>query len=194
MEIMVQNFKKYYSVSEYLTIDEQLSAFRGKCPFRQFMPSKPAKYGIKTFALVDAKTAYTVNLETYVGTQPEGPYKLSNSAQEVVLRLTEPVKGTNRNITGDNWFSSIPLIERLKENKLTYVGTLRKNEREIPKEFISSTGRSIKSSLFGFQNDKTLVSYYPKRNKVVLLVSSMHHHDSIDSDTGADKKPEVVTF
>ncbi|XP_051566192.1 uncharacterized protein LOC127447964 isoform X1 [Myxocyprinus asiaticus] len=30
-----------------VTVDEQLVPFRGRCPFRQYMPSKPAKYGIK---------------------------------------------------------------------------------------------------------------------------------------------------
>ena len=54
------------------------------------MPSKPAKYGLKVFALVDCKTAYTVNLETDVGKQPDGPYQLSSSPVDLVLRLMEP--------------------------------------------------------------------------------------------------------
>ncbi|XP_008178411.1 piggyBac transposable element-derived protein 4-like [Acyrthosiphon pisum] len=45
--MMVDNFQKYYCVSEYVTTDEQLLAFRGKCPFRQYIPSKPSKYGKK---------------------------------------------------------------------------------------------------------------------------------------------------
>ena len=43
-----------YKPPEFLTIDEQLSPYHGKCPFRQFMPSKPAKYGIKWWVLCDA--------------------------------------------------------------------------------------------------------------------------------------------
>lgn len=100
--LMVDNFQKYYCPSEYVTIDEQLLAFRGKCPFRQYIPSKPAKYGIKIFSLVDPRTVYTLNLETYLGVQPDGPYKISNASQDVVLRLVEPIFGTNRNITGEN--------------------------------------------------------------------------------------------
>lgn len=62
------------------------------------------------FALVDVKTAYTFNLKVYVSTQPEGPYKCKNSGEDIVLRLVQPVEGSNRNISADNWFTSLPLI------------------------------------------------------------------------------------
>nr|CAH7730726.1 unnamed protein product [Callosobruchus chinensis] len=158
-ELFVNNFQKFFSPGEYVTVDEQLVAFRGNCSFRQYIPSKPAKYGLKVFALCDARTAYTVNMEPYVGKQPEGPYCLGNSAQEIVLRLVQPIEGTNRNITGDNWFTISPLASSLKVKKLTYVGTVRKNKREIPPEFLPRKDRQEKSSIFGFQEDATLVSY-----------------------------------
>lgn len=63
----VQNCQKHYIISEYATIDEKLEAFRGHCSFRQHIASKPNKYGIKIFALVDEKTYYTYNMEVYVG-------------------------------------------------------------------------------------------------------------------------------
>lgn len=90
------------------------------------------------------------------------------------LRLVQPVHGTNWNITTDNWFTSIPLIETLqKEQKLTLVGTLKKNKREIPPEFLPKKTREEKSFIFGFQHEITLVSYYPNKDKVVLIASSM---------------------
>lgn len=46
-EEFVSNIQKYYKHGEHVTIDELLLAFRGRCPFRQYLPSKPAKYGIK---------------------------------------------------------------------------------------------------------------------------------------------------
>lgn len=194
-EIIKNNYSKHFIPSEYVTVDEQLLAFRGKCPFRQYNPRKPAKYGIKTFALVDAKMAYTMNLETYVGTQPEGPFRQSNSPMDVVMRLAEPVKGSNRNLTADNWFSSVPLGKKLlEEMKLTFVGTLRKNKREIPVEFLPNKTRAEHSSLFGFQQDATLVSYCTKKRQAVLLLSTLHHDNTIDEDTGDLHKPEIVTF
>ncbi|GBP22160.1 hypothetical protein EVAR_10670_1 [Eumeta japonica] len=44
--------------SHRLAIDEKLEEFRGRCSFRQYIPSKPNKYGIKIYALTDAKMFY----------------------------------------------------------------------------------------------------------------------------------------
>ncbi|KAK7156026.1 hypothetical protein R3I94_006179 [Phoxinus phoxinus] len=38
-------------------VDEQLVGFRGRCRFRQYMPSKPAKYGIKIWVTSDVSTS-----------------------------------------------------------------------------------------------------------------------------------------
>lgn len=48
-EDFVSRCIRYYSVSEYLTIDEMLEGFRGRCPFRQYISNKPEKYGMKVF-------------------------------------------------------------------------------------------------------------------------------------------------
>ena len=34
-----------------MKVDEQLLCFRGRCPFRQYIPSKPGKYGIKIWTI-----------------------------------------------------------------------------------------------------------------------------------------------
>lgn len=83
-----------------MTIDEELVAFRGRCAFRQYIPSKQAKYGLKIYTLVDAKTFYTMHLEIYCGKQPDdSPYAMSNKPFHVVDRLVKCVSGTGRNIT-----------------------------------------------------------------------------------------------
>lgn len=109
-----------------------LESFRGRCNFRVYMKNKPAKYRIRIFLLACARTFYTSNMEVYVGTQPDGPYSVDNSGMSVVERLVEPISGTNRNVTVDNWFTSLPLCEKLLvDHHLTLVGTVRKNKKEI---------------------------------------------------------------
>ncbi|UYV73301.1 hypothetical protein LAZ67_10002611 [Cordylochernes scorpioides] len=79
VEAFVYNCKKLYTPGEYNTIDEKPIPFRGRCGFRQYMPNKPAKYGLKIYTISDARTFYTFNFEIYCGKQPDGPYKKSNS-------------------------------------------------------------------------------------------------------------------
>ncbi|KAF2889736.1 hypothetical protein ILUMI_16437 [Ignelater luminosus] len=48
LEMFCQNCIKHYSIGEFCTVDEQLVFLSGHCSFRQYIPSKPAKYGIKS--------------------------------------------------------------------------------------------------------------------------------------------------
>ena len=84
-----------------MTIDEMLIPFKGRCSFIQYIANKPAKYGIKVFALCDSETFYVSGLEVYCGKQPEDQYMVSNSALDIVNRLVEPYKNENRNLTVD---------------------------------------------------------------------------------------------
>ncbi|UYV64847.1 hypothetical protein LAZ67_3002151 [Cordylochernes scorpioides] len=195
VEAFVYNCKKLYTPGEYNTIDEKLIPFRGRCGFRQYMPNKPAKYGLKIYTISDARTFYTFNFEIYCGKQPDGPYKKSNSPDDIVKRLITPISGTSRNITTDNWYTSYKLSQDLlTEHKLTLVGTLKKNKKEIPKIFLPNRNRPKYNSIFGFTQNTTLVSYVPKKSKAVLLLSTMHSTPPIDEESGFKLKPEIVTF
>lgn len=66
-DIFVSNCKKSFNPDEDLCVDEQLVPFRGKAPFRVYMNNKPDKYGLKIWALADYKSAYTINMQVYLG-------------------------------------------------------------------------------------------------------------------------------
>jgi hypothetical protein len=166
-----------------VNIDEQLLPFRGKCPFRQFIPKKPDKYGLKFWLCADVDSYYVFNAFPYIGRQPN-QQRQSHIGAKVVLELLEPLYGSNRNVTMDNFFTSVPLAKELQTKKLTLIGTLRKNKPELPMEFQSNKNREVGSSLFGFQDGLSIVSYVPKYNKAVLLLSSKHHNNQVDNKTG----------
>lgn len=141
-----------------------MEALRGRCAFRQYMPKKLARYGIKIFSLACAKTYYTQKLEIYCGQQPEGPYRQDNSAFSIMNRMVEPISQTGRNVTVDNWFMSVPVADHLLNvHRLTIVGTIRKNKPEIPPVFLDSKIRPECSSMFAYRNEGTLLSYCPKK-------------------------------
>ena len=79
----------------------------------------------------------------------------------------------------------------LLQDKITLVGTLKKNKREIPAEFLPNKQKPISSSMFGFQKHATLVFFTPKKNKSVVLLSTMHRDAKVDAET---KQPEIIQF
>jgi hypothetical protein len=68
---------------------------------------------------------------------------------------------------------------------------VKQSKRKIPREFKPARQRDEKSSIFGFTMDLTLVSYLPNKNKLVVLLSSLHHDSAICNDSG---KPEIIEF
>lgn len=194
IEIMLRNCKQCYTPSECVTLDEQLVAFKGRCAFIVYMPNKPCKFGIKIIMAVDVKYPFVCNFEVYAGQHPEGPYRLSNQVPDIIHRVLEPLYDLGCNVTMDNWFTSVPVSKDLLQKRITVVGTLKKNKPEIPQKFKSSQNREILDSAFGFQPNCTLVSYVPKKNKVVLLLSTLHNDANIDPESGEAKKPEIITY
>jgi len=88
---------------------------------------------------------------------------------DVFCTLVQPISGSDRgerNVTTDNFFTSVDLGNRLKNKKLTLVGTLKQNKRQIPQEFTPARKHDENSSIFGFTKDLALVSYVPKKEKI----------------------------
>lgn len=193
---IISNSQAVYRPSAYVTVDEMLIPFRGRCSFRMYMPKKPKKYGIKVMCLADAKTSYLCNAYIYTGKGSDGvglseTEKNLSIPTQAVIRLCKVIEGTNRNVTADNWFSSLDGVEELRKRNLTYVGTLKKDKRCIPVEFLPNNDRPVISTLYGFRNEITLLSFVPKKNRAVCLLSNMHH--TIDTNE-EKKKPEIICF
>ncbi len=91
-------------------------------------------------------------------------------------------------MTVDNFFTSVSLATKLFLIGLHLVGTLRKNKPHIPQQFLSTKDRAVNSSLFGFNDFLTLVSFIPRKNKSVILLSSKHH----DQVVGHNQLPEII--
>jgi len=190
-EILIKNCETLYKPSSYLTIDEQLVGFRGRCPFKIYIPSKPNKYGVKIKMMCDNATKYMISALPYCG---KGTVPTNEpAAHYFVERLISSVKGSNRNITMDNWFTSVPLTQKLlADYKLTVIGKIkRNNKREFPNEFIDLKyiNRKAYSSLFLFANNLVAVSFKSKPDKLVTLISLLHDDNTIDE---TNKKTIII--
>ena len=172
----IEGTNRNVTTDNYCTVDESLLSFRGRCGFKQYIPNKPSKYGIKLFVLADNDTSYSVKSIAYTGagTFVDQAHMDVPVPTKAVLGLVDCIEGTNRNVTTDNYYTSIPLAKELKSRKLTLVGTLKKNKTCIPPCFLTKSSEGTLYYGFDKLNDFTLLSVTPKKNKKVIFLSSMH--------------------
>lgn len=91
------------------------------------------------------------------------------------MELMRPYLGQYRNVTTDNWFMSLPLAKALLEEKTTAVGTLRKKPYVPEKMTELKKERPINTTAFLYSDQIMLLSFKPKANKTVMLLTSKHH-------------------
>jgi hypothetical protein len=177
-----------------LTVDEQLVEFHGRVRFKQYIASKPGKFGIKVFWVCDAETSYCLNGLIYIGKNSVDEKYLEPSQsipEAIVMQLCTPFLGKGRNVTTDNWFTSGPLIDRLLLQKTTLVGTVRINRRDVPPIAYSTQGRKRGDVRHFYSDGMLLCSYWDKGTKPVLLLDSFGR---IGNSPEVGQKPQTVKF
>ena len=174
--MFINNCTECYTHGNKMTVNEQLLSFRGRCLFRMYIKSKPDKYGIKLITLNDAETSYLVFAVLYFVKQKINDL-LENENEKLsdyfFRKATEPIHGTKQTMTYDNWFTSIPLIDRFVKEpyNLTITGTICKNKTEIP-ERIKLASKTVPSTGFCFSDNMVSLSHTLKKNKIVILALS----------------------
>ena len=117
-ETFISNCTNNYNPSSAITVDKQLLAFRSKCPFRMYIPNKPTKYGLELVMACDVQSKYTLNAIPYLrkSVDTASIVKEIGMGHYYAKELTKPYHHTGRNVTCDNWFTSVPLAIDLLDN------------------------------------------------------------------------------
>ena len=105
-----ENIIAAYIPGYYLCIDETLRSFRVHCSFRQYMPKKPAKYGILFFNICCISSSDSI---PYIGKSGENEKNSKETGTKVVENLSKRFFNAFRCIAMDNYFTSIPLAKKL---------------------------------------------------------------------------------
>ena len=115
-------------MDQMLCIDEQMIPFKGHSSLKQYIPSKPHKYGYKVFMLCSNKGVIH-DFELYSGKiLPSDETVDLGASSNIVLRLAKAIP-TQKNflLYFDNWFTSLPLVCHLAKIKIFCLGTVRAN-------------------------------------------------------------------
>ena len=180
--------------SPYITIDEQLLPCKARCRFIQYMPNKLDKFVMKFWIAVDVETKYFYNSFPYLGKDESGDNSVSLPAY-VVTKLMQPIFKCGYNVTCDNFFTSLDVALRLAEQKCSNVGTVRQNRRDLPQ---AAKRKQQQHETFLFTSTQTtiviLTSYQCKKQKLIVIMSTLHLDVEIPLHNNLEKKPETVLF
>ncbi|KAJ8349352.1 hypothetical protein SKAU_G00244820 [Synaphobranchus kaupii] len=126
-------FKRSFIPYKDLCVDESLMLWKGRLGFRQYIPSKRHRFGIKFFVLCDVVTGYVQDMVIYTGatTSIESVEGLGVSGS-VVMTLLAPHLGKGHVLYVDNWYSSPTLFQHLLHQGTGACGTVRLNRRGMP--------------------------------------------------------------
>ena len=67
LDITMPCLSLYYTPLKELSVDESMRKFEGRIYFRQYIPNKPTRWGIKIWTLCESKTGFLLNYDIYTG-------------------------------------------------------------------------------------------------------------------------------
>lgn len=127
-------FKKTLIPYENLCIDESIIVFKGRLIFKQYIPSKRHRFGIKMFVLCDVKTGFILDFIIYCGEGTDiTDSECLGVSGAVVTTLLQDYLNKGHNLFIDNWYSSPQLYDFLHTKKTNACGTVRKTRKGMAK-------------------------------------------------------------
>ncbi|KAJ8959751.1 hypothetical protein NQ314_006180 [Rhamnusium bicolor] len=179
-------------MNKNLSLDEALLLWRGRLVFRQYIPNKSAKYGIKLYQLC---TPDGFILEIIIYSEKGTVDNETSHAQSVVTKLAQRYLGKGNTLYLDNYYNSVQLAEFLYQNKTHVVGTLRKTRNGNPKHVISSKLKKKTGEKVSRKKNNVLVLKWKDKRKV-LVISAKHTaaSDKCNNKRGVEKEKPICVI
>ena len=105
------------------SIDEHMVKFKGRSGMKQYIKSKPIKWGFKFWFRCSSKSGYLYQMDIYLGRKQTPEFNLG-LGEEVVLQLTKDLERSFCTVYFDNFFNSPKLIEKLFQKGIYGIGTV----------------------------------------------------------------------
>lgn len=123
-------FEANFLPGRELSINEAMIGYKGRIFFKQYMPTKPTKWGIKVWEMCDADTGYCVAFDIYTGryscVNPE-----VSLGHDIVDKLAAPYYNQNRHLYFDRFFASPDLMSHLSRNGTYACATVMSNRKGV---------------------------------------------------------------
>ena len=165
--------KVLYQPQQEVSLDERMVNCKGHFSFRQFIPSKPIRFGYKLVVLTDSRNGYTMDFNVYLGKANRAPDNMSAS-EAVVMTLIKPYLRQGYRLYIDNYYTSLLLLTRLYEQGTRCVGTFRCNRGPPALQNGKSWAKRVdRGSMRCVRVEGTFVLQW-KDKKPVIVASTLH--------------------
>ncbi|VDI26102.1 Hypothetical predicted protein [Mytilus galloprovincialis] len=175
MDMFTDSMVSQYIPKRQLSVDEVMVPFKGRLSFKQYMPAKPTKWGIKMWAIAEANTGYVSYCQVYCGKTDGAAPGLANRVVKNCIEKANII-GQGYHVYMDNYFTSPALFTDLFQHFNTAAcGTVRINRRELPKDIMKKNPEGvINRGDMQFRQKDAVAAVVWKDKKNVNLISSIH--------------------
>lgn len=173
-----EKFKRNYRLSQDICIDESLTLWKGPLGFKQYIKTKSARFGIKSYELCESTTGYLWSFFIYVGRRTTN--STLPSSVSTVIKLVQPLLNLGHVLYMDNWFNSPMLARYLKRRRTDCVGTLRPSRRKVPA--IIQRTPLVEGEFVARQSGDVMVVALQDRKRLTCL-STFHDVTQVHKET-----------
>lgn len=122
------SFAAHFTPTQHLSLDEAMVAYKGRATNKQYIPSKPHKWGYKIYCL--ASENYLLHFEVYEGKEQHP--SMEGATYDTVMRMVQQYQDQQLVLFTDNWFTSPTLLNALAQRGIRLCGSVRRNRKGMP--------------------------------------------------------------
>ena len=185
------NFLAHYVPAKEMSIDEAMVKYKGRIFFRQYMPKKPTKWGIKVWMIAESKTGYVSNFDVYLGKAPSSERAELGMAARVVLDISRPFHNTKRHLYFDNFFNSAVLMEELLKVGTYGCGTLRANRYPGPYKVGRASIKLRPGEIRQLQKGNLLATVWYDKRQVAILSTNCQPNETVTVQRRTKEPPHI---
>ncbi|CAK9834556.1 PiggyBac transposable element-derived protein 4, partial [Anthophora retusa] len=171
--------------------------WRGRLSFRQYIPGKRHKYGIKLYKLClpEAKIQFQAHIPYYykgvhIYSGKNEVRILKVHSEDVVMKLIENLLFEGQILFTDSFYTSVPLAEELLRKNTYICGTIKMNKKFLPPQ---AKQKQKRGDIMSFENRSGVkfVKWTDKR-PMCMLATSPNHECTIIRGKNDKLKPDTI--
>ena len=172
LDMVSDLYKEIYITNKEVSVDEAMLRFKGRLFWKQYMPKKPTKWGIKVWALCDSNTGYLLKFDVYTGKIVDLGNNMG-TGEYVVQKLLSGFENKGVIVFMDNFFSGVPLYQKLLSQNTGACGTVHPNRKGLPSNMKKIKKKKGELPTFWISEDNKMIACSWQDSGRVNLLSTI---------------------